>query len=106
MRTIYGRRRQALVDALGAHTPDTRLTGLAAGFHAVAHLPAHLDEATVIAAARDRSVRLYGMSTYRASRSATPPQLVMGFGNLTERAIARGIATIADVLAGRRHDSG
>jgi len=106
MRSLYGRRRQALVDALGAHTPDIRLTGLAAGFHAVAHLPAHLDEATVIAAARDRSVGLYGMSTYRASRSATPPQLLMGFGNLTERSITRGIATIADVLTGRRHDSG
>ena len=106
MRSLYGRRRQALVDALGAHTPQIRLTGLAAGFHAVAHLPAPLDEAIVIAAARDRSVGLYGMSTYRASRSATPPQLLMGFGNLTERSITRGIATIADVLSGRRHDSG
>ena len=106
MRTIYGRRRQALVDALGAHTPDIRLTGLAAGFHAIAHLPAHLDEATVIAAARGRSVGLHGMSTYRASRSTTPPQLVLGFGNLTERAITRGIATTADVLTGRRNGSG
>jgi len=105
MRSRYGRRRQALVDALGAHAPQIRLTGLAAGFHAVAHLPAHLDEATVIAAARDRSVGLYGMSTYRASRSAIPPQLVLGFGNLTERAITRGIATIAHVLTGERHDS-
>jgi GntR family transcriptional regulator/MocR family aminotransferase len=105
MRTIYRRRRQALVEALRAHAPEIRLTGLAAGFHAVAHLPAHLDEATVIDAARDRSVGLYGMSTYRASRSATPPQLVMGFGNLTEHAITRGIATIADVLTGKRDDS-
>lgn len=105
MRSRYGQRRQALVDALGAHAPQIRLTGLAAGFHAVAHLPAHLDEATVIAAARDRSVGLYGMSTYRASRSAVPPQVVLGFGNLTERAITRGIATIADVLTGQRHDS-
>jgi GntR family transcriptional regulator/MocR family aminotransferase len=105
MRTIYRRRRQALVDALRAHAPEIRLTGLAARFHAVAHLPAHLDEATVIDAARDRSVGLYGMSTYRASRSATPPQLVMGFGNLTERAITRGISTIADVLTGQRDDS-
>jgi hypothetical protein len=47
-----------------------------------------------------------GMSTYRASRSAVPPQLVLGFGNLTEHAIARGIATIADVLTDQRHDSG
>jgi GntR family transcriptional regulator/MocR family aminotransferase len=93
------------VDALRAHAPQIRLTGLAAGFHAVAHLPAHLDEATVIAAARARSVGLYGMSTYRASRSATPPQLILGFGNLTEHAITRGVATIADVLTRQRHDN-
>jgi GntR family transcriptional regulator/MocR family aminotransferase len=98
MRTLYRRRRQALVDALATHAPEVRLTGLAAGFHAVAHLPAHLDEATVIAAARDRSVGLYGMGTYRADGSATPPQLVVGFGNVAERAITRGIATIAAVL--------
>jgi DNA-binding transcriptional MocR family regulator len=42
------------------------LTGLAAGFHAVAHLPDGLDEARVVAAARDRSVGLYGMSAFRA----------------------------------------
>jgi hypothetical protein len=29
----------------------------------------------------------------------------MGFGNLTEHAITRGIATIADVLTGKRDDS-
>jgi GntR family transcriptional regulator/MocR family aminotransferase len=106
MRTLYRRRRQALVDTLGAHAPQIRLTGLAAGFHAVAHLPAHLDEATVIAAARDQSVGLYGMSTHRANRSTVPPRLVLGFGNLTERTITRGIATIADVLTGRRQDRG
>jgi GntR family transcriptional regulator/MocR family aminotransferase len=106
MRTLYRQRRQALVDALAAYAPDIRLTGLAAGFHAVAHLPAHRDEATVIAAARDRSVGLYGMSSYRADGSATPPQLVLGFGNVAERAIIRGIAAIADVLTGRQHGSG
>jgi GntR family transcriptional regulator/MocR family aminotransferase len=106
MRALYGRRRETLVEALAAHAPDVRLTGLAAGFHAVAHLPAHLDEATVIGAARERSVGLYGMSGYRSNRSATPPQLVLGFGNVAERAIVRGIATIAEVLAGRHTAAG
>ena len=40
------------------------------------------------------------MSGNRADNATTPPQLVLGFGNLTERAIQTGIATIADVRQG------
>src|SRR5712691_7901542 len=40
MRTIYARRRSTLIAVLGRYAPGIRLTGLAAGFHAVAHLPA------------------------------------------------------------------
>jgi GntR family transcriptional regulator/MocR family aminotransferase len=52
----------------------------------------------VIAAARERSIGLYGMSDWRASRSTDPPQLVLGFGNVHERAIHSGIATVADLF--------
>ena len=51
MRARYARRRTALVDALARHAPAVRLTGLAAGFHAVAHLPDGVDEQRVVAAA-------------------------------------------------------
>jgi GntR family transcriptional regulator/MocR family aminotransferase len=40
------------------------------------------------------------MSSNRSSRSATPPQLVLGFGNLGERAIESGIARVGDLLRG------
>ena len=33
-------------------------------------------------------------------RATTPPQLILGFGNLNERAIGRGIRTVADLLRG------
>jgi GntR family transcriptional regulator/MocR family aminotransferase len=98
MRTVYAGRRDALVDALGRHAPAVELSGLAAGFHAVAHLPGSVDEQTVVAAARDRSVGLYGMSAYRSTGVTTPPQLVLGFGNLGERAIQAGIAAVGDLL--------
>ena len=98
MRTSYAHRRQTLVDALARHAPRVELGGLAAGFHAVAHLPDSLSEPEVVAAARARSVGLYGMSQYRSSGATRPPQLVLGFGNLRESAIARGIATIGDLL--------
>ena len=98
MRGVYGRRRTALIDALERHAPGIRLTGLAAGFHAVAHLPESADEDAVVAEARRRSVGLYGMAPFRAVRVPAPPQLVLGFGLTGERAIEAGIAAVADLL--------
>jgi len=98
MRSVYAARRDALVDALARHAPEVRLGGLAAGFHAVAHLSGTADEDAIVVAARERSVGLYGMSGYRASRATEPAQLVLGFGNLTENAIRTGVSAVADLL--------
>ena len=98
MRAVYAARREALIDALHRAAPEVELHGLAAGFHAVAHLPGTLDETAIVAAARDRSVGLFPMSRFRASGDTRPPQLVLGFGDLSEQAIRRGIAAIADLL--------
>ena len=98
MRAVYARRRGVLIDSLARHAPGVRLTGLAAGFHAVAHLPESADEQAVIAAARERSVGLYGMGPQRSTAVAAPPQLVLGFGNVSERAVESGIAAVADLL--------
>jgi GntR family transcriptional regulator/MocR family aminotransferase len=99
MRAVYAARRRALVDAFGRHAPGVRLTGLAAGFHAVARLPAEPGEAAVIAAARGRGVGLHGIAEYRGVPDpAAPPALLMGFGNTAERAIEPAIAAIADLL--------
>jgi DNA-binding transcriptional MocR family regulator len=38
------------------------------------------------------------MSSYRPSRRSGAPQLVLGFGNLSEAAIQRGIQAIGDLL--------
>jgi GntR family transcriptional regulator / MocR family aminotransferase len=101
MRTVYGGRRAALVEAFGRYAPGVRLTGLAAGFQAVAPLPAGSDELAVIAAARERRVGLYSLSEYRGQPDpGDPPGLVVGFGNVSERAIAPAIAAVADLLTG------
>ncbi|WP_214104496.1 MocR-like pyridoxine biosynthesis transcription factor PdxR [Acrocarpospora catenulata] len=102
MRQRYAARRAALLEAIQRHAPNIELRGLAAGFHTVAQLPTDADERAIIAAARRRSVGLYGMSTYRMDQHPRPPQLVLGFGNLTTAAISDGIETIADLLQPRR----
>jgi GntR family transcriptional regulator / MocR family aminotransferase len=86
---------------LARHAPDVKLGGLAAGFHAGARLPDTVDEQAAIAAARERSIGLYGMSGYRSSGATRPPALVLGFGNLSESSIERGIERVGDLLRGR-----
>jgi GntR family transcriptional regulator/MocR family aminotransferase len=99
MRTVYAARRATLTDAFARHVPGVQLTGLAAGFHAVAPLPPGADETAVIAAARARRVGLHGIGAYRGHPDpAAPPALVMGFGNVGERAIEPAIAAVADLL--------
>jgi GntR family transcriptional regulator/MocR family aminotransferase len=101
MRTAYAAKRAALIDALARHAPHVGLGGLAAGFHAVARLPEGADVHAVVAAARERSIGLYTVADFRADPTAQhPPELVLGFGDLTPAAIERGIAAIADLLAG------
>jgi GntR family transcriptional regulator / MocR family aminotransferase len=94
-RVRYRARRDALVAALAVHLPQVSVGGIAAGLHVVAELPAETDEAAVVAAARERSVGVYGMADYRLSGSLGPAALVLGYGALGERAIQAGIRLLA-----------
>ncbi|HEY3502018.1 MAG TPA: hypothetical protein VGN37_04400 [Actinocatenispora sp.] len=94
MRARYAARRDVLVD-VATHAPGVRPTGLAAGVHAVAHLPDTADETAVVAAARTRRVGLYGISAHRSSRATVPPCLVIGLGDLSSDDVT---AAVADLL--------
>jgi GntR family transcriptional regulator/MocR family aminotransferase len=98
MRPVYRRRRDALLDALRDRLPDFEPTGIAAGQHLVAWLPADLDEATVVGAAARRGVGVYGVAPYRIG-SKGPGGLIFGYATLSERMIAEGIEILAGVVA-------
>ena len=72
MRSTYQRRREVLVTALAEHAPRARLSGLAAGHHAVVDLPPGVEEGHVVAEARARRIAVTGMSTYRADGGHEP----------------------------------
>jgi GntR family transcriptional regulator / MocR family aminotransferase len=40
------------------------------------------------------------MSTYRDSRATEPPEIVLGFGNLSDGEIERGIEAVGDLMSG------
>ncbi|MEV6285097.1 PLP-dependent aminotransferase family protein [Kribbella sp. NPDC051770] len=99
MRTTYQARRDALIAAVDEYLPELRLTGLAAGCHAVLRLPEGTDEATVVAEAEKRAVSVRGLGNYQLGNvGAGTPGLVMGFGNVNESAIRRGVRVLAEVL--------
>ena len=86
MRPVYRRRRDVLLAALARHLP--RLTWL----------PPHLDEAAVVAAARRAGVGLDAVGPYRISNPG-PGGLIFGYATVSERAIAEGVATLAQVIS-------
>jgi GntR family transcriptional regulator/MocR family aminotransferase len=98
MRGVYAARREALMAALARHAPGLELRGLAAGFHVLVLLPPGRSEAEVVDAARERSVGVYGLGADTFGEVRWPPALVIGFGNVGEGAIEKGIASIADLL--------
>ena len=61
-------------------------------------LPDGAREHKVVAAARGRSIGVHALSDYRVADGDWPPALVLGFGNLGEGTIERGIAAIGDLL--------
>jgi GntR family transcriptional regulator/MocR family aminotransferase len=95
-RSVYRRRRDALVAALEHHLPETRPAGVAAGLHLVVHLPPGSDEPGLLAAARARGVGLSGLSEHRIEPG--PPALLLGYGRIAEAAIEPAVATLADSL--------
>src|SRR5258707_6173016 len=96
MRASYAGRRVVLVEALAKHAPDVALTGMAAGFHAVAHLPGQLAEGQVITAARERSTGLYRPSEQPSEPSPNPAPLALGFRELNAPCLSAGIAAGCD----------
>jgi GntR family transcriptional regulator/MocR family aminotransferase len=105
-RALYRRRRDALVAALEAHVPAARAHGVAAGLHLMIELPPDTVETALIAAAARRSVAVYGVGVHRARGHASPPALVVGYGAMSERAIAAGVARLAAAHADARVRAG
>ena len=99
MRGVYAARREALMNALARHAPHLELRGLAAGFHVLVLLPEGVTEEEVVAAARERSVGVYGLRDNTFGEQLWPPALVMGFGNVGEGAIEKGIVALTEALS-------
>jgi GntR family transcriptional regulator/MocR family aminotransferase len=98
-RRRYRSRRDALVAAVARHLPGARVTGLAAGLHAIVRLPAAVDGSELIGAAAQRSVGVYPLGFAFMEAQDCSDGLVLGYANLDEHAIEEGIHRLAGALA-------
>ena len=99
-RLDYRRRRDRLIGALASHAPGVRLTGIAAGLHAVVELPRGQSERQVVAHAAARGVAIEGLGDYALRDHTRGPALVIGYasppGHAYTTALARLTAAIRD----------
>ena len=98
MRSVYRRRRDALLAALTRYLPWLEPTGISAGLHLVTWLPPGLDEAAIVAAARQAGVAVDAVGPYRITHPG-PAGLIFGYATVGEHAIAEGVQILARVIA-------
>jgi 2-aminoadipate transaminase len=98
MRKTYALRLLALDEALRKHMPEgTRWTRPEGGMCLWLELPPGFDASELMIHARERGV-LFAPGRYFYVQSPLPNTLRLGFASLDEKQIARGIATLADLL--------
>ena len=84
-RRLYQRRREALLAAVAAQLPEIRVSGAAAGLHAVLHVP---DAAAVAQTAHAHGIAL----------EAIGGALVVGYANLPEAQAPAAVEALAACL--------
>ncbi len=97
-RKAYSARLAALEHVLGRHMPHgTKWTRPEGGMSVWVELPPGFDANELLIHARERGV-VFSPGRYFYLQNPMPNTLRLGFAGLNEREIARGIATLADVL--------
>ena len=97
-RLLYRRRRDRLVAALARAVPDARVSGVAAGLHAVLLLPAGMREADVVAAGARRGLALDGMGGFRPPGVVHPEALVLGYATPPAHAFTTAVTRLCAAL--------
>lgn len=98
-RLRYRRRRDALVAHVAAHAPEVRVTGIAAGLHAVLRLPPGTEQSVVRAAAW-QGLGLHGLSVFRHPDATADPvdAVVVGYGTPPDHAWAGALEALCRTL--------
>ncbi|MDJ0340543.1 PLP-dependent aminotransferase family protein [Streptomyces sp. H10-C2] len=100
MRLHYRRRRDRLVAALAVHAPQVRVSGIAAGLHAVLELPpGSPPTGELVARASRAGLALAGLDAYDGAADG-PGALVVGYGTPPEHAFTGALDALCALLDG------
>jgi GntR family transcriptional regulator/MocR family aminotransferase len=100
-RLVYRARRDQLVAAFARHAPGIPITGIAAGFHAVATLPPGEDEHEAVGRAAASDVAVEGLGTYAIDHHSRGPALVIGYAAATDHAYITALARLGEAITSR-----
>jgi GntR family transcriptional regulator/MocR family aminotransferase len=98
-RRRYRSRRDALARAVTEHLPGARVTGVAAGLHAIVELPRAVDGIATVHAAAALGVGVYPLGFGYMNARRSDSRLVLGYANLAEPAIEEGVRRLGLALA-------
>ncbi|MEV6597104.1 PLP-dependent aminotransferase family protein [Actinoplanes sp. NPDC051346] len=93
MRKRYHERLTTFVGAVDAHLPELK-TSSSVGLHSFLTLPSHLDERSLVKAARRSGVLLHGAEHFTRDRPASPG-LVVGYARHTPDALIGAVRALA-----------
>ena len=96
-RARYRRRRDRLGAAVAERLPRTRLSGIAAGLHAVLYVP-DADEADLCAHLARHEVAVDGLAAYHHRPQAAPSGIVIGYATPPEHAYAAAVSALVGTL--------
>jgi GntR family transcriptional regulator / MocR family aminotransferase len=99
VRLAYRRRRDRLVRALRREAPQVRVTGLAAGLHAVLRLPSGQHEEDLVARAARHGLTVEALGAYSMGSHHAGPALVVGYATPPPHAYTTALARLCAVLA-------
>jgi GntR family transcriptional regulator/MocR family aminotransferase len=98
-RLAYRGRRDRLVAALAHAAPSARVTGIAAGLHAVVELAPGRQETDAMASAERHGVAVSGLAQFDAGAGQHAPALVVGYATPPPHAYTTAIARLTAALA-------
>lgn len=96
MRLHYRRRRDRLVTALAARAPAVRVSGIAAGLHAVLRLPPGTSADALVARAREHGLALQSLADFGGTEGDA---IVVGYGAPPEHAFSGCLDVLCALLA-------
>jgi GntR family transcriptional regulator / MocR family aminotransferase len=96
----YRQRRDRLVSELARRAPLARVTGIAAGLHALVSLPGGLQEQEAVSEAAKRGLAVQGLAEFRIGPQEHDPALVVGYAAPPGHAFTTALARLCAVLQG------